>query len=361
MPRTHRALQLTLILAAGTLSTLAAQAIAQPQSFEAPPTPAQPSPPLPLAGPSVTRESNTPPRRGERDPAAFGGLLTQLIERSETFSGKLKTIKTRLEGGESPQSVRADFDAALRTARDGLLAPNRPMGGPPSPRDGGPDGGSMENDDGPLGRARGTQDRGGERPGDRLSGPGGERGSERLGERMAGTNGERMPERAGPRGSALGPEDRERIAAALREVSPQGAAELDLIRAKNGAMADRFLNRLAPKVRGVMDHRNREDAEFAAKKADLDSFIDVVRAGRELAEEGFGQNRDEVREKLKLQLRSALGSQMDAKIRLQELQIADVTRRAERMREELDHAKANREKLLDDRVDEAVKSPRPPG
>ena len=140
---------------------------------------------------------------------------------------------------------------------------------------------------------------------------------------------------------------------AMKEIAPGAAEEFEIIKAKNPQAAERLLERLGGQLRPLVDHKDRKSADFAEKKADLDAFVEVVRQGRLLAEERAGQNRPEMVTDFRGKLRAAIGKQVDARLKIQERQVEDLTKRSAKLREQVDRNRANREKFIEDRMNES--------
>jgi ribosomal protein S15P/S13E len=271
------------------------------------------------------------------------GAVDRMLERSIQFTERLQAIKQKLDSGVPVMEVREDFDQAIRSLGEGMnqlgLGPRGGMGGPGGMRGGGegpddrPDGPGVGGGDGPNG-AGGPPlaPLGGRNAGRGAGGPGGTGGP---------------PQR-------LTPEERTRLEAAMKTQAPTAFAELEAVRAKNPHAAERMFERLGPRLRLVVEHKEKAGADYEAKKADLDSFVDVMRAGRMLAEERTGTNKPEVIEQLRGQLRAAIGKQVDIRLKMQEEQLAELTHRAQKLREEIERNRANKDKFVEDRVSETM-------
>ena len=148
-------------------------------------------------------------------------------------------------------------------------------------------------------------------------------------------------------------DERARLMVALKEIAPAAAEEVEIIRAKNPQAAERLMERLGGQLHPLADHKDRKSSDFAEKKVDLDAFVDVVRQGRLLAEERSGQNRPEMITELRGKLRAAIGMQVDARLKIQERQMEDLTKRSAKLREQVDRNRANREKFIDERMSES--------
>lgn len=299
-------------------------------------------------------------RRFERDPALLKAAVDRLLERSSQFNERLQSIKTKLDAGSPIVEIRDEFEQALRSLGEGMnqlgFGPRGGMRGGDGP------------DDRPEGPGPGPGARGGDGP-DGMGGPppaplGGRNGARGLGG-PAGFGGPGGPGAPGAPvgvggvggvGQKLTPEERTRIEAAMRTHAPSAFAELEAVRAKNPSAADRMFDRLRPRLRPVIEHKEKAGPDYEAKKADLESFVAVMRAGRVLAEERTGANRPEVVEQLRGQLRSALAQQVDIRLKMQEEQLAELTRRAQKLRDEIERNRANKDKFVEDRVKETMEA-----
>ena len=299
------------------------------------------------------------PRRSERDPAAMKLLVDRLLERSSQFAAKLQGVKAKLDAGAAMPEVREEFDQAIRGLREGLqMLP----GGPGSQRDpgrrgGGPDDDLMDGLHGPDGpdRPDGPRGQGGLGGPGRRDLPGRRDGVSGPDDRSDGRPDGRPTGRPGglPPPKQLTADERAGLLIALREIAPAAAEEIEIIRAKNPQSAERLLERLGGQLHPLENHKDRKSTDFAEKKADLDAFVDVVRQGRLLAEERSGHNRPDTITELRGKLRAAIGKQVDARLKIQERQVEDLTRRSARLREQVDKNRANREKFIEERMNES--------
>ena len=348
---------LTISLLAGSLGIATWASALQPGDASPPPPRGGPDNAEPREGPG-----NGPGRRGMqgerqgdrpgggprqigregregRDPAMIKGAVDRMLERSIQFTERLQAIKKKLDSGVPVMEIREDFDQAIRSLGEGMnqmgLGPRGGMGGP----------GGM---------------RGGEGPDDRPDGPGVGGGDGAGGPPLAPLGGRNAGRGAGGPGGAGGPpqkltaEERTRIENAMKTQAPTAFAELEAVRAKNPHAAERMFERLGPRLRLVVEHKEKAGSDYESKKADLESFVEAMRAGRLLAEERSGANKPEVIEQLRGQLRAAIGKQVDIRLRMQEEQLGELTHRAQKLREEIERNRANKDKFVEDRVSETM-------
>ncbi len=342
---TDRRTPRSLIAAALALSlgVLPAHLIAQPPS-----APASDTPPAPQSPDSPRPARDGPPREGpgprERGPDArkrpamdrdsMIRMLRAGVDRTKRFEQQLQAAIGELERGTDPADVRRDFERTMREDRqnagrelgfiwDYLEGPGNgpgPRGDGPGPRDGRGDADRPANAQPP-----------GPGPG---SGPG-----------------DRRP---------LGPEDRARVIALIRERNPAFADQLEKFDRDAPDASGRFFAGLAGRLRDMGDLEQRDPELFDLRAGELMSSFEVMSAVRDFHRLRRENSDQPALDAQQSKVKEAFARQFDANMRLRQREVADLDKRLQRMREEIARAgsDAERAKLVEEKT-RAVLSGRP--
>lgn len=279
----------TLIVIAGVTGGLS-----QPGEDAPPPTPTEPAPLV--------------------DPGVFRERLERRMEELDRQRERMQRAMARLEAGEAPSRVM------------------RELLGPGMAREGG-FGRDAGNGRGPGGDAQPV------RPfRDRFNGPG----------PNGGPPGGDFP----GAGLPLSGEERERALGIIQERLPSIHERLTRLRELDPVAAERMLDRLTPRLREAFNAMRRDPEQFELRARELESGLAVFDASMALrrlfaAGEMAGERVDAARGAL----REALGAQHDARLALQQHQIASLEKELARVRAEFDDAGARREQILDERTE----------
>jgi hypothetical protein len=245
------------------------------------------------------------------------GVLTVFRDRLQKGLDRVNDGIAALDRGEDPVNVRRSLEQAGRELR--LAWGNLGMGGPGGPgmgqRMGGPEGGP--------------------RPGEGPGGPG--------------------PGGEGPRRGPMTPEERDRLRAMLREHRPALVEKLDRLGKNDAKAVDRLLGAIAGRVSGLAESRDHDPDMFKLRGDELDNLVSVMDAASRLALSRRSGAPEAEAQKVRAELRGYMEQQFDIRVRIQERQLQDLKRRAERMQADIDSLKGDRDKFVQSKLDEVVK------
>ncbi len=327
---TSRLFALALILATVPLSIARAQPESDPDD----------RPPPPRMERDRERDENAPPPRPTRDgqgnPArnapldsrGFRDALKTIIDHMRETTPRLQKAVDDLDAGRPVDEVRREL-IEQRADNSGFVDALRRVGvfGPGFARRNGP-----ETEDGP-GQGQGPE-----------------------------AGGPPRSDRPGP-GRQLTPEDRTRIAGEIAKHNPDLAAQLTKLREKSPDAADRVVDSLAERMRGMRDLEQRDPDAFKLRQREIKGLFNVLRLRREYADAVRAKSDEAALGELRKQLQVAVAEQWDVKAQLDEKQIADLEKRLERLRQEKLNKSKNRDTAITDTTNsiirESVKPPRP--
>jgi hypothetical protein len=263
--------------------------------------------------------------------------LQRRLQDVRRLERRLEELLTRLDAGEAPADVLRDL-APLDGMRDGGRASGRD-GGREGPRRGPREGRPGDAPPGPMRpEGRGERDGNRERPGppDQLA--------------------------SIPDDRPLTPEQRERVMAFLRETMPGMAERFQSLSTTDPEAADRMLGRMLPRLREASRLREEDPELFALKGDELRTGVDVVAAIRALrAAQGSpaGPEADAALTTARAGLRDAVSRQIDARLRVQEHELAVLLRRVESLQADLLRRQAGRDAAIADTLERLERAPAP--
>lgn len=267
-------------------------------------------------GPSPRPRDREPmlERDGPPEPGALREMLSRRLEEAARSVESLQKALAALDAGASPEDVLRDIEPRARR-----FGPGR------TPGEGfGPEGGRREWD----------------RPDP--EGP-----------------------RAGDGGGGGGRIDPDAARAFLKEHLPDLAAKFDALAAAEPEMAERLMMRMAPKIRETISLKEREPELFALRVQELGAGARVMDAMRSFREargvadgEGVGSER---LAKARAALRESLADHFDVRLKLQEHEVAQIAKRLERMRSEIESRRAKRDAEIGQMLDRAEQGSPPEG
>lgn len=258
---------------------------------------AQPDNPPPQSPPAEQPvEARSPRERfaDRTDPEAVKQRLRRRLEESQRQTEQLQRALDRLERGESPADVLPDVLPFQRGFRQ-----DRWTGGP---------------DLAPEDRPEGAP----------------------------------LPREGGPRFS---PEDRRRMLGVLREELPAVHARLEEIRAIDPEIADRMLDRIAPRFHAAMEVRRRDSELFRLRLDELRAGLQVLDAVREYrVSQRLPEDHADTaskREEAWNNLRESLSAHFDQRLAVQAREAESLSKRVEDIRADLEHRQATKPALID--------------
>lgn len=309
--------------------------------------------------------------RGEPGTGDLRERLDRALKDSEQANQKLRDAIARLDKGDDPESVKRELDMPLVRMwlmRDGQGPRMRDRFDGPGGPDGGREDNMMPGDRGPGGPPEGRREPGGrDEPGPW--------GQPRRGERgMEGGNRPQPGQAPGPMGpgrtGGLGggpdgpPEDRERLMAAVERELPEFAARVRELREKHPQLADRMFQRLAPRVRDALRVREHDPEMFTLRIAEIKSGLNVleaIHASRQARQmDDSAPDAAAKRADAEKQLREAVGTAFDARLRIDEHEAQRLSERVDEIRTEIEKKRADRQKAVDEIVSRAAKGEMPP-
>lgn len=340
-----------MIIAAAMMLSVAlphSRALAQPGATDAPPAPAPAPAPQAPESPGTPRPPRDGPQRA-RDPEArkrpaldrdsMLRMMRAAVDRTKRFEQQLQVAIDDLERGTDPAEVRRKFE---RTMRDDRQNAAREIGfiweyleGPgmrEGPRDGPRDA---------MREGRGEGDRPLDAP---PGGPGPDGGP-------GGGPGDRRP---------LGPEDRARLIALVRERNPGFADQLERFDRDAPEASGRFFAGLAGRLRDMSDLEKRDPELFDLRANELMASFEVMSTVRDFHRLRRENGDQAALDAQQLKVKEAFSRQFDANMRIRQREVADLEKRLSRMRDEIARAgsESERSKLVDEKT-RAVLSGRP--
>lgn len=294
----------------------------------------------------------------ETNPEKMRERLERALKESEQAQEKLRAALDRLAKGDDPADVRRDLEMPflrLLLARD---APSGPMGPGGRLREG-----PGDRDDRNPGDFRGParEDRERAEPGQasRPMGPGrlGRPGGPGLREGLEGRG------EPGGRGE-FSPGERDRLFAAIEKDLPEVAVRVKEVREKHPQLADRMLQRLAPRVRDVLKARESDPELFKLRRDELRgglAVLEAIHASRQaqlLDDEGTDTATK--RAEAAKALRDAVANAFDQRLKLDEHEATRVSERLNDIRAEIEKKKAEKDRAVDDIVRRISRGEMPP-
>lgn len=279
------------------------------------------------------------PRGGDAaavlDPAMVRERLQRRLEDIRRFESRLEGLLARLDAGESPADVLRDL-APLDGMREGGRR------GPREPR-------SPER----------PEARPGDRGGDFPPVPGRPEG---RGERDGPRERQGPPDQLAsiPDDRPLTPEERERVMAFLRETMPSMAERFLSLTASDPEAADRMLSRMLPRLREASRLREEDPELFTLKGDELRTGVEVIGAARALRASQnapAGTERDAAIASARAALREAVTRQIDARLRVQEHELAVLMRRVESLQADLLRRQAGRDAAIAETLERVERGP----
>lgn len=314
-------------------------------------------------------------QRAEPGTGDLRGRLDRALKDSEQANQKLREAIARLDKGDDPEGVKRELDMPLLRmwlmrdgqgprVRDRFDGPDGPNGG----RDDGMAPGDRRLDGPPEGR---REPGGREEPGAWGEPRRDERGMEGGKRPPPGqAPGPMGPGRAGGPSGGPGwgpdgaPEDRERLMAAVERELPEFAARVKQLREKHPQLADRMFQRLAPRVRDALRVREHDPEMFTLRIAEIKSGLNVLEAMHALrqARQTGDASPDAAskRADMEKQLREAVGTAFDARLKIDEHEANRLSERVNDIRAEIEKKRAEREKAVDEIMSRAAKGEMPP-
>ncbi len=284
----------------------------------------------------ATPQSQAAPKPTERpdQPGVLRFLRKRLTDMKERQTELESAIK-RVEAGEDPAKIRAEFDARRNGRRDeggpmrGLDGPeeDQPFAPPPSPDRPGPGRSGFDRPD--LNRPAADH------PGQGRGGPG------RPG-----------PERPGP----LTADERERTLEFLREHLPKVGARLTELAKTSPDRVDFILGQMGSRVPELRAIQHDKEL-FELKVREMGGGLKIMEA-RRAYRDAISQKSPEI-DARKAELRAAFAEQHDVQIALQKRDVERLAKRVETLRAELEKRQTDRDTVIDRQV-EAVTKGRPP-
>ncbi len=246
--------------------------------------------------------------------------IAKSLEDVERIRAWLLERRERLNAGESPQRIAAELEIAAR-----MLA-----------------GAGRSGADGRGWRGEGSfQDRGPERVGER--GP--ERGQ--------------APDRG--EDAEIPPFDRDRTIAFLREHMPRLARRMDELQERDAAMTDRFLARMAPRLREIESVRRRDPVLFGLRVAEFQTTPDVVDAMRLYREALAGKTAAGEApitvEAAEARLRDALRQQFEARLAVQRHELETLQSEVARLEKDMAEKQSRQSSYIDEAIERMRSGP----
>ncbi len=334
--QSSRLLSLALILGVLPLSIARAQPNDEPDRPGPPPPPPRmesgpdDDAPGPDRGPPPRRPGRDTqggsPRNAPLDARGFRDALKVIVDHMRESAPRLQKAVDDLDTGRPFEDVRRELTSQRSENAAAFMEALRRVGftGAGFARRNGP-----ELDDGPGG------------PG----GPGGERPD---------ASGPPRPDRPGP-GRQFTPEDRTRIVGEITKHNPDLAAQIKTLRDKSPEAADRVIDSLAERTRGMRELEQRDPETFQLRQREIKSLFDVLRLRREYADAVRDKAAEPALTDLCMQLRVAVAEQWDVKAKLDDRQIVDLEKRLERLRQDKLAKAKNRDTTITDRTDSIIR------
>jgi hypothetical protein len=145
----------------------------------------------------------------------------------------------------------------------------------------------------------------------------------------------------------LPPEAVERVMAFIAEHRPGLHERMERLRETDPATFDRLIRRRAEDVRRMLEQRAEDPQLFELRRAVFEAERDARITARRMRSDRVS---DAQRETLRAELRGALERGFEARIALEEYEIASHRRRLEERQRRVVEAKSQRDELIDERV-----------
>lgn len=275
--------------------------------------------PAPDDGPAKVRRPKVDRAREENakpDPDAAKQRLRRMIEQNKQRGERLEEALRALEAGKDPIEVMREMVER---------GPDRGRG----PADGPP---GMDAPPPPQGEGRGTPGQSGH--------PQGEGGVDRE---LGGLG--NVLEMSGP-ARALSDEEREKVKAVLRERLPRVADRFEQLAAQEPKMAQMLLDRVGARVQRAesVRHEDPEVSDLRLKEIEIGSdAISFVRDWRKAKRASDAP----ALEKAGAELRTAISTLFDVRVKLRESELRQVSQRLQQMQGDLNRFQAERERVVE--------------
>ncbi|MDX2147174.1 MAG: hypothetical protein SFZ23_06590 [Planctomycetota bacterium] len=143
------------------------------------------------------------------------------------------------------------------------------------------------------------------------------------------------------------PEQRTRSLAFLKNNMPMLWQKLSVWRERETEAVDRLLDRVAPRVRQLEQDQKRDPKIFELRMQDLRSTLLLMETNRQLFEAYREQPRDETKiSALEKSIEGLAGAVFDARVMVQEQELAQLTKRVDELRRELTISRESRERMV---------------
>ncbi|MBL0869011.1 MAG: hypothetical protein IBJ18_00355 [Phycisphaerales bacterium] len=164
----------------------------------------------------------------------------------------------------------------------------------------------------------------------------------------------------GPR--AFTQEDRDRVLAEIREHNPDLAKQIESAREQSPESADQFLRFIGDKMRGMRELRDRDPESYQLRKTEIIGLFKMLKLRKEYAE-AAKNNADQAKlDTIKGELRVVMGELWDTRQKLDEMQLRELEKRVERMKQEAVKRTEMREKVINERTEAIIReATQPPG
>lgn len=259
------------------------------------------------------------------DPAALREFISRRLGELEKNQARLREALAALDRKDDPEQIVKNLREGMREGLRDNLRPRR-QDGPGGP--GGPEGPGA--------------DRGPDRGADR--GPDGDKREAGAPSPMS----EIMPPIGG--GPRLSADERQRVREFIAQHKPDINAKIDELAGKNPEMADRLTDGLGARLKGLRDLRERDPEEFDLRVEELKNSLEILQHGRAVVEGQRAKKPDTEIAASKSLLRGIMDKQFDVRAALQVRQIDTLRKRLDKLQAELDTAKSNRDKTIDEKM-----------
>lgn len=168
-------------------------------------------------------------------------------------------------------------------------------------------------------------------------------------------------EREGGSARRMTADERERVRELIRGARPDILAKLEKLAGEDRELADRVLQGLGGRIRGLIEAHDRDPEMFAFRLEELDGLLGVMAVTREARQAERDGVSEAARAQIHERLRAAMAAQFDVRLRLQERQLADIRRRAEMMERETERLRASKDRVVEEKTRDALRGggPRP--
>lgn len=194
------------------------------------------------------------------------------------------------------------------------------------------------------------------------SGDGPDTQDDRDGPGPRGPEGEMREGREGRGPRAFTQEDRERVLSEIREHNPELAKQIESAREQSPESADQFLRFIGDKMRGMRELRDRDPESYQLRKTEIIGLFKMLKLRKEYAE-AVRTNADQAQlDTIKGELRVVMGELWDTRQKLDEMQLRELEKRVERMKNEAKKRAETREKVINERTESVIReATQPPG